>query len=171
MARPITSASFVSSFVNSAITLPLRPLVTLREPRGERLGQARRMQLALRFLHGIWDAVESAKPAVEIEQQVGGTRIAVARLADRPRIEQPAGSLELVTRAVGSDAAAQRAVRERNCERDVAVADQGDVVPGIRDRRCGRLRGEHVLPDRVAGASVVEGNAGAPRLRLERREE
>src|SRR5215207_2222763 len=87
IARPITSASFDSSFVSSATFPP--SLLTVGEPLRQTLRQALLAQLGLRLLDGIFDATESRKHAVEVEHEVGGARIAVARLPDRSRIDQP----------------------------------------------------------------------------------
>ena len=85
-------------------------------------------------------------------------RVAVARLADRARVEEPAAGLQVdlgAARRVAADRPA--AVDDR--ERDVAVADDRDLGAGVGDRVARRFPGEDVLPDRVARAAVVETDA------------
>jgi hypothetical protein len=61
------------------------PLNTLGQTFGEPLGQAQLAHLLLRALDRVFDAVEAGPPA-GLQQQVGGPRVAVARLSDRAGI-------------------------------------------------------------------------------------
>ncbi len=56
-------------------------------------------------------------------------------------------------------------------ERDVRVADQADAIALLVQAQLGQQRGQHVLPDGVARAGVVEAHRSLLCLRLERGEE
>ena len=71
----------------------------------------------------------------------------------------------------GATAPLEVAVRERDRERDVAVADEHERRDGHLERGQGRLLADHVLPDRVARARVEELGAIDLRLRFESLEE
>ena len=58
------------------------------EPRGEHLRQAGLPHLPLRPFDVVLDAAEARAPRVEVEQEIRGARVAVARLADRSRVEE-----------------------------------------------------------------------------------
>ena len=60
------------------------------EPHGERLGETALAHLGLRAPDGIRNAPEGYPAALEIEHEVGGSRVAVARLAHRSRVQEPA---------------------------------------------------------------------------------
>ena len=97
----------------------------------------------------------------EVEQQPRRARVAVARLADRSRVQQALPALQLVLRAGRRETAAQLTDVEMHRERDVAVPDQRQiralpVEAGERD-----LGAQHVLPDRVPDRAVVELDPGA----------
>ena len=70
----------------------------------------------------------------------------------------------------GRDVAVDRAARERELERDVAVADEHELLGRREHRRRRDLLREDVLPDRVARARVVEADSGSLAGRLERAE-
>jgi len=114
--------------------------------------------------------VEAGGSLVSVELQPGGARIAVARLADAARVEQPFATLEVEQGAVACLGPARLvpapggAVEEKG---DVGVADQADWPRARIHAGVGLLAGEHVLPDRVAGGSVEEGDLLALALRLE----
>ena len=85
------------------------------------------------------DAAEMGVPRVEVDQQVRRARVAVARLADRARVEQPAALVELDLAAALREAARERAaVREPERDRDVAVADEHEL--GASSARAPRAR-------------------------------
>src|SRR5581483_5617762 len=90
------------------------------------------------------------------EQEPGRTGIAVPRLADRARVEQPAVAAERDLRPGRRVAAPELAGVDRHGERNVAVPDEDDRRRRLLECRGGRLVGEDVLPDRVAGAGVEE---------------
>ena len=82
-------------------------------------------------------------------------RVPVTRLADRAGVEKPAlaGEVDLASlprperkiELLGAEA-----------ERDVAVPDEHERLLGRLEREERDLGREHVLPDRVTGARVVE---------------
>src|SRR5205814_10164423 len=111
--------------------------------------------LALCLLDRIWDPVEDSKPPLEVEQQPCGTWVAVAGLANRARVQQPA-SVQLNAEPVWRDPADDLLAVEEERERDVAVSDQHERRVRELERRPRRLLREHVLPDRVACAGVEE---------------
>src|SRR5512132_1406441 len=155
IASPITSPSFDSRFVSSATFAPFVSSFASLEPSRERPGEPALAHLALRSLDRVCDAMERSKPPFEIEQEPGGAPIAVARLADRARVEEPsAGELELGSGR--GDAANDRFAVECERQRHVAVADENQRCFGQLERRAGRLFGEDVFPDRVARARVED---------------
>src|SRR4029453_13933672 len=99
------------------------------------------------------------------------TRIAVARLADRARVEQVAPGLEVEDRPLGGDAAGQLVAREGARGRRMAVADEDEGLVGRLKRPPGGLVAEHVLPDGVAGAPVEQIDAVPPHARRQSGEE
>ena len=81
-------------------------------------------------------------------------RVPVTRLADRAGVEKPALAGEV-------DLGAFLAQRERQllgaeAERDVTVPDEHERLLGRLEREERDLGREHVLPDRITGARVVE---------------
>src|SRR5581483_3245170 len=104
------------------------------------------------------DATEGGALCLEVEQQVRGTRVAVTRLADRSGIEKRAHPLELELRAGGSHAP-RELVRLHDLQRDVAVPDEDERRTRELEGRHRRLVVEDVLPDRVSGRAVEEGDA------------
>ena len=103
---------------------------------------------------------------VEVELEPGRPRIAVPGLPDRARVEEPASLGEVDLRAVGSEVTCHDTVDDPDREGDVAVPDEDDRGHGRLQRIAGGPLVDHVLPDRVAGAPVVE--LGALDLRLRR---
>src|SRR5439155_22376616 len=105
-------------------------------------------------------------PRFEVEQEPGRIRVAVAGLADRARVEQPAtcGQVDL---GAACDVTADRAASVDDRQRYVAVPDDRDVGFRVADRVAGCLPGQHVFPDRVARARVVKTDAFPLRARLE----
>jgi hypothetical protein len=74
------------------------------EPLCKRLGQTSLPDLSLRPLHRVLDAPVLGPVTVEVEQHVGGPRIAVAWLPDRARVEDPASlAREVKVRPTGRD--------------------------------------------------------------------
>ena len=94
---------------------------------------------------------------VEVEQHPGRPRIAVARLADAARIEQPlaGGDVEL---GVGAPQLARHRAGlvaiER--QRDVRVADQAHAMRLCIQAELGEQARQHVLPHRVTRARVIQ---------------
>src|SRR5205823_5188099 len=98
----------------------------------ERIGKAFFPNLRLCLLDRVFLATERRLPGGKVEKKPGGTRVAVARLADRAGIQEPARVAELPFRPEGRVISRELAVGERDRERDVAVPDKDD-------RRCGQL--------------------------------
>ena len=74
------------------------------EPLCERLGQTSLPDLCLRLLHRVLDTPVLGPATVQVEQHVGGSRIAVAWLPDRARVEDPASlAREVELRPTGRD--------------------------------------------------------------------
>ena len=137
----------------------------------QRLREAALANRRLRPLDGVRNTAKDCPSVVEIKHEVRGARVAVARLADRPGIDEPAlARLKIQFRSSRGKPAVEPAARERERERDVAVADENERL-ARRGEGCERDLGrEDVLPHRVARARVVEPDGAAPRRRLERLE-
>ena len=92
-----------------------------------------------------------ARSSLEVEQEIRGARIAVARLAHRARVEQPAGAVELELRSAGREPAVEESVAQRDLERGVAVADEHERLLGQREAspRRPRPRGRTPTRDRA----------------------
>lgn len=96
-----------------------------------------------------------------VELEPGGTRVAVAGLADAAGIDQPLVGAEIERRVVARLGATDFLAfffrgGAGKVERDVRVADQGDPG-GLRvEAGIGLLGGEHVLPNRVAWGGMEE---------------
>ena len=67
------------------------PSLTVLEALGERVGQVRRPDRGLGARDVVLRAAVGRRPAAGVEQQPRGARVAVARLADRARVDQPLG--------------------------------------------------------------------------------
>ena len=99
----------------------------------------------------------SARQPLEVEQQPGGARVAVARLADAAGVEEPLALGEV-------DARRRRGAARRSPARPRARRTTARRGSGRRARpagldveaQLGQQRAQHVLPDRVARAGVVE---------------
>ena len=108
--------------------------------------------------------------AVGVELEPGGARVAVARLADAARVDQPAAAADLQARPgrrlgaarVGLAAVAASSSASGEEQRHVRVADEAHPARLDPDALGGLVGPEHVLPDRVARRGVVEGDL-APR--------
>src|SRR3954454_17012757 len=155
IARPITSPSFDSRFVSSAIVCPFRWLLASLEPSHEQARKALLAHLGLRLPNRIFNPVERRKPPFEVEHEPGSARIAVARLANRARVEDPA-SVQLHLRARPCGAARNALTVEFQGERHVAVAHEHQRRGGQVERGPRRFFGEDVFPDRVARACMKE---------------
>ena len=66
----------------------------------------------MRLVDVVDHPAEGRSLSVEIEEEVGGARVAVAGLADRARIEEPAGACEVDLRASRSKAACEQSLAE-----------------------------------------------------------
>ena len=110
--------------------------------------------------------MELGAAAGQVEVEPCGAGVAVARLADRTRIEEPAAA-ELRARAVGSEPAAKRVVDQADRQRNVAVADEDDGIRRLDERRVRGFRAQHVVPHRIERARVEELAPVHARARLE----
>ena len=111
-------------------------------------------------------AAETCLARVEVELEPGRPRVAVPRLADRARVEEPARLGEVDLRAVRREVARRGPVpirprARRGCGR------RGRAAPPSISSASRAVLGEHVLPDRVARAGVVELGAVALACGLE----
>src|SRR5439155_6263883 len=82
--------------------------------------------LGLRLLDRVLDPPERGTTRIEVDQHVGRTWIAVARLADGAGVEQPARRSEIDLGAGRSVPAGKLAPFGLHGERNVAVADEHD---------------------------------------------
>src|SRR5919201_5203684 len=101
-------------------------LQAVSETISQRLGEATLADLLLRALDGIRDSAVKRALRAEVEHEVGGARVAVARLADGAGVEDEAPARQADLRAAGDGRAVDRAVLEHEDESDVAVADEDD---------------------------------------------
>ena len=120
-------------------------------------GSPRSLISACVSLDVVLDAPEVALALVQVEEQPGRPWVAVPRLADRARVEEPAVCCELEPRALRCGR--ERARRELEEERDVAVPHEDERLrsrghAGVRD-----TGGEDVLPDGVARTRVEQADA------------
>src|SRR5215213_5319436 len=145
-------------------------LKTESQALGERLRQSPFANLRLRSLDRVGDSHEGGTVLVEIENQVGGARVVVPRLADRARVEQPAAARKVGLVAAGGEPTVCAAILEDHRQRDVAVPDHDDGRRGDLEGFARHGLAEDVVPDGVTGARVVQLGAVHPRRRLERLE-
>ena len=103
-------------------------LIPGAEPqRASACGQPGLADLGLRQRDRVLGAPEPAPARVEVEHEPGGARVAVARLADRARVQQPARRPRGRPRCPpAASAAGERLAVAGDRERDVAVADQDE---------------------------------------------
>src|SRR4029453_7061771 len=76
---------------------PARTSAQLQAPSealGQRIGQPPLANLLLRALDRVLDARKERPASLEVEHEPGGARVAVARLADRARVDQEAAGAE-----------------------------------------------------------------------------
>ena len=101
-------------------------------------------------------ALPGRRLALEVEQQVGGPGIAVARLAHRPGVEQEGAAGKSDLGVGGRKARDEIVARIPVHQRHVAVANQRELrrLQLETDRR--GVIVDHILPDGVADAAVVE---------------
>ena len=103
------------------------------------------------------DAPPRGGPGAQVEQHPGRARIAVARLADAARVEQPRALADVERLTVATGLAGRRLALEAvERQRDVAVPDQADPPGQAIEAQLGEQRADDVLPDGVARAPVVE---------------
>ena len=81
-------------------------------------------------------------------------RVPVTRLADRAGVEQPALAGEVDLGAFLAQG--ERQLLGAEAERDVTVPDEHERLLGRLEREERDLGREHVLPDRITWARVVE---------------
>src|SRR5206468_8638644 len=99
-------------------------LLSPREPRRQTLGEPGFPNLALAAGDVVLDAVELGHALLEVEHQVGGTRVAVAGLAHRPGVQEPAAVREADAGPVRRQAPDELVLDEPERKRNVAVPDQ-----------------------------------------------
>src|SRR5436190_10161642 len=118
-------------------------------PDGEAGGEQRRQagldHLCLRPLDRIEDAPERRGRFAQVGKEPGGTWIAVARLPDGPRIDEPA-TRELDAGTTVLDPARHIVAIDRQRECNMAVPDEDQRRTRQLERRAGGLLAEHVLP-------------------------
>ena len=92
---------------------------------------------------------QRAIQALGVEQQPGGARVAVARLADAARVEDPlaVGDVDLLA-AAARRAGGRLALGAHEGQRHVRVADQRQALGLGVEAQLGQQGGEDVLPDR-----------------------
>src|SRR5215213_8938693 len=90
IARPSTSPSLDSRLVSSAIPVSPFRLFAAREPGCQHRRQAALAHFGLGPFDLICDPPEGRETLLEVEQEPRGARIAIARLPDRSRIQEPA---------------------------------------------------------------------------------
>src|SRR5919108_1146873 len=76
----------------------------------------------------ILDTVEGSGPRVRVEHEVGGARLAVSRLADAPRIDEPLTLGDLQHRSRRRHLSLRRAIVAREVAGDMRVPDQADPL-------------------------------------------
>ena len=137
---------------------PASRLLAESKASGQAFRQPALADFGLGSLDRILDTPERCPPRVIVNQEPRGARVAVARLADRAGVQEPAALGQVDLASLRRDR--RRSARPRERERDVAVADE-------HERRRGRLKldrrllAEHVVPDRVERAPVEELDAFA----------
>src|SRR4051812_3382463 len=92
-----------------------------------------------------------------VQEQPGGPRVAVARLADGAGVDEPLavadrGALAGAPGLAGRDVA----LRAVEAQRHVGVPDQADAPRLLVEAQLGEQRAQDVLPDRIARACVEE---------------
>jgi hypothetical protein len=103
------------------------------EPGRQDLGQATLANLCLGAGDVVRNPLKARAARCEIEEEPGGARVAVARLADRAGVEEPAVATQLQLGPVRSEG--KSSFREGEAEGNVAVADQDEVVGRHPERR------------------------------------
>jgi Zn-dependent protease with chaperone function len=137
------------------------------EPLRERLGEAAFPDLLLRPLDRVLDSSVARATRVQVEYEVRRAGVAVARLSHRAGVEDPAavaGDVQLGPS--GGDGRLEPLLGQAERERHVAVPDEEDARLRGGERGEGGEWGQHVLPDRVARARVIEGEIVLHRLCL-----
>src|SRR5687767_6552832 len=100
------------------------------EPLGQDLGETLLAHLGLRLLDRVRGSAEDCPPSGLVNLEPGRSRVAVARLSDRAGVDETARSDEIERRAGFRKPAAEREPVARQLERDVAVPDQDERLPG-----------------------------------------
>src|SRR5437879_6410830 len=126
------------------------------EALGKRLRKLTLPNLRLRLLDGIRHAAKPSSTSAEIQLEPCRAGISVARLADRARVEDPAALDEVDLGALRREPAGELVRDQADRKREVAVPDEDDRRLGHFERVAGGLLGDHVFPDRVPRARVVE---------------
>ena len=158
---PSTTTSLASSYGSLS--------ETAREAVGEPRRQAGRADVGLRLLDRVLAAHEARRPASvsSSSQAARGSRSRGWPTEPGLRSCLPL-ELQLLVRL--RLAALEAGLAERERELHVAVPDEREVGRLRAQRRVGDVRGQHVLPDRVADRAVEERDALALALRRELRE-
>src|SRR5207249_2866943 len=110
----------------------------------------------LRARDVVGNSAEAGSAGGEIQLEPGGPRVAVARLADRAGVQKPAAGVQPDLRSARREVALEAPGRERERERDVTVPDEDDRCDRPLERIARGLLGDHVLPDRIPRARVIE---------------
>src|SRR5947208_7100508 len=146
--------------------------LTVLQALGERVRQARRADRRGGAGDVVVGAQERSGQPVEVEQQPRRARIAIARLADAARVDQPFAGGEIESRAVAPRLAGRElALAARERQRHVRMADEAKAMALLVQAQLGQQRREHVLPNGVARAGVVEADDALLRLRAQRLQE
>src|SRR4051812_46696002 len=130
--------------------------LTVLQAVGERVREARGADRRLGARDVVLDPLPRRVPAVEIEQEVRRAGVAVARLADRARIEDPLALAHIGARAVRAGGAGDALAPAHEGQGDVRVADQADAVALGVEAQLGLQGAQDVLPDGVARAGMEE---------------
>jgi voltage-gated potassium channel len=108
----------------------------------------------------------------EIEHEPGRSRIAVSRLANRARVEEPTRLVEVDLEPFARETACDAGLALLpECERDVAVPDEDERRRRHTQAQPRNLCAQDVVPDRVARAAVEELRTVRLGARLESLEE
>src|SRR5689334_7552280 len=127
------------------------------KPVGERVRQARVLDCLRGFVDRVLDPVPLRGAALQVEQHPRSTRVAITRLAHPAGVDQPLALRKIYLHPAArllADGAAALVAPEP--ERDVRMANRAKAPRHYVHARVGQAHGEHVFPDRVTRARVVQ---------------